>query len=69
MAREFEEYRDVLSDLIESFGDKAWITAAELARYDQCCVRTVKKRYGIPNGVDGINRNVLTRRNCRLAHL
>ena len=68
MAREFSEYRDVLADLIETFGDKAWITNAELARYEQCDVRTIKKRYGIPDGVNGINRNVLARRICQLAH-
>lgn len=69
MANEFDEYRWVLRDLNEAFGGRAWITTAELARYEGSDKRTIKKRYGIPNGVNGIDRSVLARRKCRLAHL
>ena len=61
------EYRDVLADIIEHFGDKAWLTVDELAKYDGSCAKTIKKRYQIPKGVNGINRNVLARRICLLA--
>lgn len=68
MSREFDEYRFVIADLKETFGERAWITSAELARHEGCDVRTVNKRYGIPKGVNGIDRNVLARRKCLLAH-
>lgn len=68
MAKEYEEYRDVLADLREAFGDKAWIKVSELARYDGSDPSTIHKRYNIPKGVDGIDRAVLARRKCALAH-
>ena len=68
MAKEYAEYRDVLADLIKTFGDKAWITIEDLKQYDNSCTRTLKKRYGIPKGINGINRSVLARRICQLAH-
>lgn len=68
MAREYEEYRDVLADLKASFGDKGWIKVSELARYDGSDARTVRRRYSIPPGIDGIDRAVLARRKCMLAH-
>ena len=67
MAREFDEYRLVLESLSESFGNRAWITSAELARYEGCDVRTVNKRYGIPKGANGIDRSILARRKCLMA--
>ena len=68
MGREYSEYRDVLADIIAHFGDKAWITVDELSKYDGSCAKTIKKRYQIPKGINGINRNVLARRICQLAH-
>lgn len=63
---EFDEYRYVLAELKEAFGDRAWIKTAELARYEGCDKRTVKARYGIPKGVEGIDRTILARRKCML---
>lgn len=68
MAREYDEYRTVLAALIEQFGQGAWIKVADIARYDGSDPRAVKKRYNIPDGVNGININVLARRICQLAH-
>lgn len=67
MSKELEEYRFVVADLREAFGDRAWITSAELAKYEGCDVRTVNKRYGIPKGANGIDRSILARRKCLLA--
>ena len=68
MAREYPEYRDVLADLIAYFGQGAWIRVKDLAEYDHSDPRSVRKRYGIPKGTDGINRNVLASRICQLSH-
>lgn len=68
MSREYPEYRDVLEDIMRTFGDKSWITLDELKQYDGSgCTRTIKRRYGIPKGITGINRNVLARRICQIA--
>ena len=68
MAMEYPEYRDVLEQLNLVFGPKNWISTAEVAEYDGCCVRTIKKRYGIRKGVGGIDKAVLARKKCELAH-
>ena len=64
--REQENFPIVRAGLIEAFGNKAWIKTTELARYDGSDVRTIRKRYGIPKGVDGINRDILARKICTL---
>lgn len=64
MAREFEEERLTAERLWNVF-HKDFITLQELATYDGCCVRTVKKRYGI-NG-NGICITSLAHLKCRLA--
>ena len=69
MAREYDEYRFVLADLKERFEDRSFIGCSELAKAEGCDVRTVKRRYGIPYGQRGIDRAVLARRKCELAHL
>lgn len=61
-------YRDVMADLIAAFGQGAWITLAQMAEYDHCDVRTVRKRYGIPKGVKGMNRAILARKICELGN-
>lgn len=68
MAKEYAEYRDVMQELIEIFGQKTFITSAELARAEGCDPRTVNKRYGIPKEAKGIDRAVLARRKCQMAH-
>ena len=68
MAKEYDEYRDVLQELIDVFGEKTFITSAELARAEGCEVSTVNKRYGIPKGQNGIDRAILARRKCQMAH-
>lgn len=65
--KEYPEYRDVLEALIAEFPKGAWIRVSELAQYDGQDVRTIRSRYRIPDGVNGINRNVLARRICELA--
>lgn len=67
MAREYEEFRFVLADLKETFPN-TWITLGELAAAEGKDPRTIRKRYGIPAGVNGIDRAVLARRKCQLAH-
>lgn len=63
---EYKEYRFVLEQLRERFGDKNWLALHEIAEYDGCCARTAKKRYGI-TGV-GMDITVLAARKCELAH-
>ena len=66
--KEHDEYRCVLADLKDAFGNRAWITSAELAKYEGSDVRTVNKRYGIPKGANGIDRSILAQRKCRMAN-
>lgn len=68
MAREYAEYRTVIAYLREIYGDKCWITCAELSKHDGPDVRTIKKLYRIPPGVNGIDIAVLAHRKCELAH-
>ena len=67
MSLELPGYRDVLASLNEHFGAAQWITLTQLAEYDRADPRTVRKRYGIPRGVHGINKNILARRICELS--
>lgn len=65
---EYNDYRDVLRDLSETFGkDRIWISAKELAESEGVCVRTIKSRYQIPTGVNGISKTILAKRMCELA--
>jgi len=59
---EIEGYREVLADLAGFFGEKAWLSLADVARYDGCDARTVRRRYGIEG--NGINRALLARKIC-----
>ena len=62
-------YRDVMADLIATFGQGAWITISPIAQYDgNVDVRTIRKRYGIPKHVKGMNRAMLARKICELAN-
>lgn len=67
MSRELPEYRDVVEELIETFGPKIYITFAELGKAEGCDPRTCAKRYGVDPGQKGIDRAVLARRKCMLA--
>ena len=64
MAREFEEERLIIEHIWQRFG-KDWLTLQEVADLDGCCVRTVKKRYGIT--ANGISVASLAHLKCRLA--
>jgi len=64
---ELPGYREVYADLTEHFGQGAWITITQLAEYDSCDKRTVRKRYGIPKNEKGINKALLCRRICEKA--
>jgi len=64
MAKEYEEERLTAERLWDTF-HKDFITLQELAMYDGCCVRTVKKRYGISG--NGICITSLAHIKCRLA--
>ena len=59
---EIQGYREVLADIAESCGGKAWLTLKDVAQYDGCDVRTARKRYGIEG--NGINRALLARKIC-----
>lgn len=63
---EYKDYRDVLRDLHEIYGCTSWITIGELARLERADNRTVRKRYGIPSGVNGIDTTILAKRKCAM---
>lgn len=65
--RELPYFRDVMEDLTEKIGESSWVTITQLSRYDRCDPRTARKRYGIPDGVTGINKRVLAHKICELA--
>ncbi|MBQ0067355.1 MAG: hypothetical protein KBS60_04120 [Phascolarctobacterium sp.] len=65
--REQENFPYVRAGLIEAFGNRAWLKVTEVAEYDGCDTRTVRRRYGIPKGVYGINRDILARKICSLS--
>lgn len=64
MAKEYAEERLTAERLWKHF-HKDFITLQELAMYDGCCVRTVKKRYGISGS--GICITSLAHLKCQLA--
>lgn len=68
MPREYPEYRDVLSGLLEAFPGGAMIRISELARYDGLNPRTVRKIYGLQDGTQFIDIHVLARKKCQLAN-
>ena len=59
---EIDGYREVLADITACLGDKAWLSLTDVAKYDGCDVRTVRRRYGIQG--TGINRALLARKIC-----
>ena len=67
MAREYDEFRYVLASIKEDFPN-TWVDLGELAKAEGKDPRTIRKRYGIPKGQNGIDRAVLARRKCQLAH-
>lgn len=64
MPREHIDYRPVLEQLTNHFGEKRQLSAADVGRYDGCCARTAQKRYDI--GKNGIDITVLARKKCRM---
>lgn len=62
--KEYEEERLCVEHIWKQFG-KDWLTLAEIAKLDGCCVRTVKKRYGIRT--NGMSVTSLAHMKCRLA--
>lgn len=68
MAREYPEYRFVLADLKDAYGDKIWLTVSEIAKRERRDPDTIHAAYSIPKGVNGINRAVLACRICEIQH-
>ena len=64
---ELPEFRTVYQDLTEKCGQGSWITLKQLAAYDNCDLRTARRRYGIPKKEHGINKSLLARRICEKA--
>lgn len=62
MPREKEGYRDILADLLEFFGGKRVLTAADVSAYTGLCRRTAATRYGITK--EGITVHALARKLC-----
>ena len=62
MAREYEEERLAAERLWREF-HKDWLTLQEVAKFDGCCVRTVKKRYGITG--NGVSISSLAHLKCK----
>ena len=66
--KEYDEFRFVLEDLKETYGDNPMIRCIDICRAEHTTIKTVKSRYGIPKGARAIDRAVLARRKCQLAH-
>ena len=64
MAREYPEERNTVERLWQMFG-KDWITTGEVAKFDGCDPKTVRRRYNIKNG--GISISSLAHLKCQLA--
>ena len=64
---EYKAYRLVLENLYEQFNGKGFVTVQEIAKYDGCDPRTVRSRYGIGRGVQGLDISILAQRKCELA--
>ena len=43
------------------------MTVKEISEYDGCDPRTVRKRYGIQKGVNGLDIAILAKKKCELA--
>ena len=65
MPREAEDYRPMLAELKERYPCE-FCKVAEIARREQIDPRTVRRIYGIPRGVPGIDIFQLARAKCRL---
>ena len=57
--REFPEERLIIERLWSMF-QKDWLTVADIAQFDGCSTRTVRRRYNISKGGMSV---------CTLAHL
>lgn len=66
MPREHEDYRPILAELKERYNSD-FIKVGVIAQREQIDPRTVRKLYGIPKGVPGIDICSLARIKCRLA--
>lgn len=66
MMAEHKAYRLVLENLYQHFGH-GFITVAEIAKYEGCDPRTVRKRYDISKKVNGIDIAILATKKCELA--
>lgn len=62
--REYPEERLIIERLWNRF-NKDHLTAAEIAEFDGCCVRTAKERYNIQKG--GMNITTLAHMKCERA--
>lgn len=66
MPREHEDYRPMLAELKERYPSE-FAKVGEIAKREHLDPRTVRKIYGIPNGIPGIDICTLARVKCRLA--
>lgn len=64
MAKEFPEERLTIERLWAIF-QKDWLTTAEIAMFDGCSERTVRRRYNIKKG--GMSIGSLAHMKCELA--
>lgn len=65
MPREYEDYRPLLAELKERYPSE-FARVQEIAQREHLDPRTVRKLYGIPKGVPGIDIFSLARAKCRL---
>lgn len=65
---EFQDYRDVLYTLRETFGQNTtWVRIGELAKAERADYRTIRRRYGIPAAAKGIDITILAKRKCAMS--
>ena len=65
MGREHEDYRPLLAELKERYPSE-FAKVPEIAKREHLDPRTVRKIYGIPKGVPGVDIFTLARIKCRL---
>lgn len=62
--KEFPEERLIVEKLWQTFG-KDWLSVSEVAKFDGCCPKTAKRRYGISS--NGISIVCLAHLKCQLS--
>ena len=65
MAREYEEYRDVLARLLQNYGNADEINLAEYARRNNTTTPTLRKKYNLPPKVKSVDITLFARQICK----